>query len=81
MRILTTMAVLAAGAASLLGLYNALQHFDGTLPQNRAALLADVRPNGRDVVTTGFDPGTAEPAPLTIDPAMANRSADRRLGR
>jgi len=66
MRILTTMAVLAAGAASLWGLYNALQHFDGTLPATGAALLADVPANGRDVVTTGSITGNDEPAPLTM---------------
>lgn len=66
MRILTTLAVLAAGAASLWGLYNALHHFDDTLPATGAALLADAPANGRDVVTTGSITGNGEPVPLTM---------------
>jgi len=66
MRILTTLAVLAAGAASLWGLYNALHHFDDTLPATGAALLADAPANGHDVVTTGSIAGNGEPAPLIM---------------
>ncbi len=66
MRILTTLAVLAAGAASLWGLYNALHHFEDTLPPPGAALVSDTPGGGPDIVTTGSIANASEPAPLII---------------